>query len=237
MPIYSEPIYTEATDSEPIDPEPIDPEPADPQPSVARPNDSAPNGTQRIGTEPSRPETHARLSAVAERHPQWFVVQTKARLEAKALVNLQRQGYRAYLPQLKTRKRQRNQWRDVVEPLFAGYIFLHIDLSRDNAAPVRSTLGVIGLVRFGESYHAIPETVIRYLMSNEPERCSDDKAAGRELFEQGDKVELLNGPFAGLTAVYQMEKSSDRAILLLNVLGGRQSVAVSIHDIAPARPL
>ncbi|MFA5495569.1 MAG: transcription termination/antitermination NusG family protein [Porticoccaceae bacterium] len=190
-----------------------------------------------IYPEPVYSETPAGQSVLAEYHPQWFVVQTKARLEAKALVNLQRQGYRAYLPQLKTRKRQRNQWRDVIEPLFAGYLFLHLDLNRDNAAPVRSTLGAIGLVRFGESYHAIPDTVIRYLMSNEPDRCGDDKATVRRLFEQGDRVELLNGPFAGLTAVYQMEKSSDRAILLLNVLGGQQSVAVSIHDIAPVAQL
>ena len=42
----------------------------------------------------------------------------------------------------------------------------------------------------------------------------------------GDTVEILEGPFKGLAAVYQMPRGEDRAALLLTMLGSEQTVVI-----------
>lgn len=162
---------------------------------------------------------------------QWFAVHTKPRQEQLALTNLERQGYTAYLPRIHVNKRVRNRWQTVVEPLFPGYAFIRVDLDRDNIAPVRSTLGVRGMVRFGHVYTPLPGEVIALL-----QRC--EAAQGNnpaEPFKPGDIVTIESGPFAGLEAVYHMAKAGDRAILLLQMLGKQNAIVIGHDDIAPAR--
>ena len=64
----------------------------------------------------------------------WYLVQTKRRDEAKANLNLTRQGYETYMPTLDD------------EVLFPGYIFVNTE----SFSTINSTIGVIGLVRFGD---------------------------------------------------------------------------------------
>ena len=79
----------------------------------------------------------------------WYVVATKLRQETVALQNLKRQSYEVFLPQITLRKRRRGKWQEVIEPLFPGYLFVALEAGVDDAAPIRSTLGCVGLVRFG----------------------------------------------------------------------------------------
>ena len=81
----------------------------------------------------------------------WYLIHTKPRQEHIALTNLERQGYTCYLPLLRVEKIRRRKAEVVSEPMFARYLFVRLSTS-DNApswAPIRSTLGVSQLVRFG----------------------------------------------------------------------------------------
>ena len=49
---------------------------------------------------------------------QWFVVHTKPRQEQRALENLQRQGFAAWLPMLSVEKFRRGRLEKVTEPMF-----------------------------------------------------------------------------------------------------------------------
>lgn len=164
--------------------------------------------------------------------PRWYAIQTKPRQEEVARVNLERQGYRVYLPLIQLRKRRSGRWQVAIEPLFASYVFLNVDLDHDNIAPVRSTLGVRAMVRFGFEYVAIPDEVIEYLQQREPTGSAN--AAPRPLFTPGDKVRILTGPFGGLDAVYEMNRSDDRVLLLVDILGRQSRVKVALDDVAPA---
>ncbi len=57
----------------------------------------------------------------------WYVVHCKPRQEATAEEHLNRQGYGAYLPKVLLRKRKRDKWVKVVEPLFPRYLFSQVD--------------------------------------------------------------------------------------------------------------
>ena len=94
---------------------------------------------------------------------QWYVVYTKARQEDVALENLQRQGFEAYLPRWKVTKRKQSLLSSLIEPFFPRYLFIHMARSQDNWAPIRSTRGVCGLVRFGGSPNPVPDDFIKML--------------------------------------------------------------------------
>ena len=161
----------------------------------------------------------------------WYAVQSKPRQELIAEQNLQRQGFTTYLPRIRLRKRKRDSWVDAVEPLFPRYLFIHVDPDQDSLAPVRSTLGVAGLVRFGQLLRPLPEAVIHYLKQLEDPETKQRQA---EVWphQPGDTLEVLEGPFANLTGIYQMPLGEDRALLLIELLGRSNSVAVAKEALA-----
>jgi transcriptional antiterminator RfaH len=161
-----------------------------------------------------------------------LVIKTRPRQEDRALENLERQGFEVYLPKIPVPKRLRGLWSQVIEPLFPGYLFLHANPNQVSLSPVRSTFGVSGLVRFGQRIAPVPDDIIDYLRAREREGA-DGNILEELPFSPGDKVDVVTGSFAGLSAIYQMAKGADRALVLVSMLGRQNSVMVPIHDIAP----
>ena len=162
----------------------------------------------------------------------WYAVQTKPRQELTAEQNLQRQGFVTYLPRIRLRKRKRNRWVDAIEPLFPRYLFIQVDPDQHSLAPVRSTLGVASLVRFGHLLRPVPDTVIDYLRQYEDPETQQRRAEAWP-HQPGDTLEILGGPFASLTGIYQVPLGEDRALLLIELLGRSNSVAVAKEALAP----
>src|SRR5688500_1239434 len=79
----------------------------------------------------------------------WFLVCTKPAGEQTAKLNLGRQGYRTYYPRLMRQALRRGRWVEQVVSLFPRYLFVQIDTTLQSLAPVHSTIGVTGIVRFG----------------------------------------------------------------------------------------
>ena len=98
---------------------------------------------------------------------QWFAVQSKPRQESTAKEQLHRQGYTAYLPTMMVRRRRRAAWTTSVEPLFPRYLFVSANISEQSLAPIRSPVGVSGLVRFGNVLRPGPDAVVHYLQEVE----------------------------------------------------------------------
>ncbi len=161
----------------------------------------------------------------------WYVVQTKSRQEQIAKENLVRQDFHVYLPQIRMAKRRSGRWQTVTESLFPGYLFIELDLLTQNVAPIRSTRGVLSLVRCG----AIPLPVPRALMGQLLAACGGDEALidADSFIRPGDRVELVEGPMAGFTAIVQEKTSEKRVLLLLDLLGRKNKVIVDIQQLVP----
>ncbi|MGH8553439.1 MAG: transcription/translation regulatory transformer protein RfaH, partial [Methylococcales bacterium] len=147
----------------------------------------------------------------------WYVVYCKPRQEAVAEENLLRQGYRVYLPRIRNTRRRRGQWIDAIEPLFPRYIFIHIDPTRRSTAPVRSTRGSVGLLRFGGQLAVVPDEVIYVLLQRE-DAASGLHQDNRPLFCVGDPVKLVDGPLAGMEGIFAQEDGERRVTVLLELL-------------------
>lgn len=133
------------------------------------------------------------------------------------MLNLQRQGYDCYLPMIPAEKLRRGAVTVVLEPLFARYLFIQLGLgqSAQSWAPIRSTQGVSRLVTFGAEPAMLNPELIETLRTQS--KTLGDEPARR--FSRGDRVQIKEGPFAGLQAVYQIADGERRAMVLIEILG------------------
>jgi transcriptional antiterminator RfaH len=142
------------------------------------------------------------------------VVHTKIRQEALAMTNLNRQGFECYIPMLKMEKMRRHKATLVEEPMFPRYLFIRLDTggSGPSWSPIRSTLGVNQLVRFGGQPAKVDGLLIDLIRSRE------QGTHAQPLFLAGENVTVADGPFAGLEAIYQNTDAESRSMILLNIL-------------------
>ena len=172
-------------------------------------------------------------------HPTtWFTVYTKPRQERTALENLERQGFRCFLP-LADNPYQKRSYRaggasaataaqraaKRGEPLFPRYLFLNAAPTSQSLAPVRSTRGVAALVRFGTKLANVPETVIRSIENRKNPETGLVKLDPVRV-KPGDKVKVFDGPLSGLEGIFRENRGEARALLLMTLLGRESAVEV-----------
>jgi len=162
----------------------------------------------------------------------WYLVYTKPRGEELARVNLERQGFEAYLPLVRMRRRRMGRGHVVVEPLFPRYLFIHLDAEQDNWAPIRSTFGVTRLIRFGMDPAQVPDELIQRLKSREDNKGIQD--LDPDNFKRGDAVRVAEGPMMGFEGIFLARSSSDRVIVLLDIVGKHTRVKLSIDQLENA---
>ena len=156
----------------------------------------------------------------------WYLVHTKSRQEDTAITNLERQNYCCYMPMIHLEKIRRGKSVVVEEPMFPSYVFVQLENSGSDKGdgsgsskgqswtPIRSTLGVRDLVRFGGQSPKVDPDLIASLLEREQLQQTRPQA----LFAAGDKVIVTEGAFAGLDAIYQTADAESRSMILLNLL-------------------
>lgn len=156
----------------------------------------------------------------------WFAVVTKPRQEQIALENLERQGFECFLPMAENPYQRRSKKQQkIIEPLFPRYLFLNAIAKTQNLAPVRSTKGVISMVRFGTELAVISENIITAIKNRISPETGLIKIQPVPI-QAGDKVKVFDGPMAGLTGIVQEQNKERRAIILLELLGRPTRVEV-----------
>jgi len=158
--------------------------------------------------------------------PSWFAVVTKPRQENTALMNLQRQGFECFLPMAENPYQRRSKKHQaIIEPLFPRYLFLYAIAESQDLAPVRSTRGVISLVRFGTELAVIPESVIKAI-KNQVEPDTGLIKIQPVQIKAGDRVRVFDGPLAGINGIVAERNSENRAIILMELMGRPTKVEV-----------
>ena len=158
----------------------------------------------------------------------WYVAQTKPRQEHIAELNLARQNYEVLLPLIPKLKNSKTRLIESTEPLFPGYIFLRPANSEHSLAPVRSTIGIARLVRFGLEYARLRETVMNEIITFVETHLTNPTEATRRAkrLEMGTNVRITRGPMKGLEGLVS-KVASDRIIVLVELMGREQKLAVS----------
>jgi transcriptional antiterminator RfaH len=162
----------------------------------------------------------------------WYLIYTKPHKELVAKENLERQGYEVYLPMARIRRRRLGKGATRIEPLFPRYLFIRLDAQTDNWSPIRSTLGVSNLVKFGMYPSTVPELLIDLLRDRCDEDGIQDITSGE--YRSGDAVRVMEGPMTGLEGVFLAKTSSDRVLVLLDIVGKHTRVSLTSEKLEPA---
>lgn len=155
----------------------------------------------------------------------WYLVQCKVGETLRALENLENQHYQCFMPLMRVEKIRKRKRVILEEPLFPGYLFIHLDQLVDDWQPIRSTRGVARLVAFGGMPLAVDQAFINELQS----RCSIQKAM--QTLRKGEKVRITEGPFRELEAVFESFDGDERVVLLLSFLHRQQRLVVPVGSI------
>lgn len=163
---------------------------------------------------------HARdLMSRSEPTPQWYLIHTKPLAERLAQVNLERQGYRTYLPRVRHSRSWPGGREPAVAALFPRYLFLQLSIGPQSLQPIHSTIGVSNIVRFGMRCATVRDEVIEEL------RSRADPLTGLHIlrpiarFARGTRVRITAGPFCGVDGIFEREEGAERVTILLALLG------------------
>jgi transcriptional antiterminator RfaH len=154
----------------------------------------------------------------------WYLIHAKPVRETVAEVNLRRQGYEVYYPRLVRPTRIRGRWVDQVVSLFPRYLFLHLAVGRQEIGPVRSTLGVASIVRFGCDYAVVPDAIVESLRLRADPETGLHSLHTSAFFKPGSNVRVVAGVFDGLEGVFQRASGEERVVLLIGLLGRETEV-------------
>ncbi len=152
----------------------------------------------------------------------WYAVHTQVHGEQRAKENLERQGFRVWLPLYWKTRRHARRRDTVLRPLFPRYLFISLDLETQRWRSVFSTRGVSTLLTVDGAPLAVPEGTVEGLQAGAD---SDGHFTIRpKALAPGETVRIAEGPFAELEAVFQEEHDGNRVLVLLELLGRKTAV-------------
>jgi transcriptional antiterminator RfaH len=172
------------------------------------------------------------MADIQETGKRWYLVYTKARQENIALANLERQGYEVYLPLVRQVRRRLGRRVSAIGAMFPRYLFVRLDSNTDNWAPIRSTLGVVSIVRFGQAPARVPDRFVDYLRNREDGQGIQTIAV--EALRPGMRVRVTEGSLMGFEGIYQARTGHDRVVVLLEIMGKIARTAIDRDSLEAA---
>jgi transcription antitermination factor NusG len=165
------------------------------------------------------------------RDERWFVARTLSYRENCAQFNVNRLGFRTFFPRVRRTVRHARKMRNVLAPLFPGYLFVILDLSRDRWRSINGSIGVASLVMGADKPMPVPPGVIEALIAT---REDSETVRLDQGLEVGQKVRILSGPFAH--ALCRLEHLDDRGrvCVLLEIMGGQVAAYLDRSALGPA---
>ena len=149
----------------------------------------------------------------------WFVVWTESRAEKQVESRMAAKGLQPWLPQVTERRKWSDRWRDVVLPLFPGYLFARGGVTQLHA--VLRTPGVVTVVKSGAGKPALLSDGFIASLRQAIERSGAAVAPVAEgvTYSVDDEVIVRDGPLAGLRGIVQEVRSSRRLVVWIEQIG------------------
>lgn len=159
---------------------------------------------------------------------QWFAVHTKSRTEKKVFDRLQIAGHESFLP-MKTEIRQ---WSDrkkkVRSPLIKSYVFVRV--KQNDLTPIYTIPGVVTVLTFLGKPAVVTDVEINNLkiVTNNSDAIKEIKPFN---LTNGKPVQVVQGPFKGLIAVYLSNSGKHRVIVEVEALNSFTEITLPLSHI------
>jgi transcriptional antiterminator RfaH len=160
---------------------------------------------------------------------QWFLLQTKVKQEQRAAENLERQDVVSFCPMIRIDKISRGRRAEVLDVLFPGYLFVQLGESSVSTTAVRSTRGVSHFVTSAGAPIKVPQGLVEQLRQRV---TADADVVMSQLPKPGAKMQIIDGPFKGLNAVFTEPDGNNRAIVMVTLLSQQVKTSMPFVSLA-----
>ena len=137
---------------------------------------------------------------------------------------MERQEFTTYLPQIRKRIQVARRPREVLRPLFPGYIFVRLCPTSLERLKVLQAAGAVRFVSFGTTIAQIPDKQIAdiQLILERKVPCTP-----HDFLSAGQRVRIRGGCLEGVEGVLVTVNSDSSMIVSIGAIQG--SVAIRIH--------
>ena len=159
----------------------------------------------------------------------WYLIQTKPNAHLMASENLNRQGFKVFLPLIDRTSKRRGKFVNHTTPLFPGYLFMGTMTNRIPWKSINATRGVAKAITLDGRFRSINHDIIEGVKC----RC-DANGVLKKLNEikSGDRARIEKGPFAEFICKVDEIADNKRAWVLINMLQQRVRLSVSINELS-----
>ncbi len=152
----------------------------------------------------------------------WYAIYVRSRFEKKVERCLKARHLDSFLPVIKEVRQWSDRKKKVDVPLFAGYLFVRIDLN--DRVEILQIDGVVKFVGPNDRPSIVPEEQVKWvrILGGHSETLLHEPYV-----TVGDTVLVTGGPFRGLCGQVQRRKGPTRVIITLESI--TQSVSVEVR--------
>jgi transcription elongation factor/antiterminator RfaH len=158
----------------------------------------------------------------------WYVLHTRSRHESVVCDGLVKKSLDVFLPKIKVRSTRRDRKAMIRIPLFPGYLFIRTDLHPHSHIEIVKTAGVVRLIGSRQGPVPVPDETIESLKIMV---ASELPIGTGSRLQQGDRVMVVQGPFAGVAGTFVRYRGQGRVLVNIEALGQYAGVDVDEGDI------
>ena len=172
-----------------------------------------------------------------EQDRQWYVVHTYSGHEKKVKANLEKRiestgmedkVFRILVPTEKKTTKRRGKKKVVDKKVFPGYVIVEMIMGDDSWYVVRNTPGVTGFVRSGTKPLPLQPEEVNHILQG----MSDENKQIEVDFEEGDKVEVTDGPFEDFVGIVkEVHPQQGKAKVTVSMFGRETPMELEFSQI------
>jgi transcription antitermination factor NusG len=163
----------------------------------------------------------------------WFVVWTAARAEKQVASRIAAQGLEPWLPKITERRKWSDRWRDVVLPLFPGYLFARGGITQLHS--VLQTPGVVTVVKNAGRPALLSDDFVASLRrAIDTPGVAVSPVTEQVSYAVDDEVIVQEGPLAGLRGIVQHVRSGRRLVVWVEQIGRGVAFTIGAALVSPA---
>ena len=160
--------------------------------------------------------------------PAWYALHTKSRFENVVNEGLFKKSLDVFLPKIKVKSKRRDRKLMIQVPLFPGYLFVKTDLNPHEHIEILKTAGAVRLIGNKDGPLSIADNTIESLKIMV---TTEHPITTGSRFKKGDRVVVVEGPFAGVIGTFVRYRGQERVIVDIEALGQFASVDVSKDEV------
>ena len=159
----------------------------------------------------------------------WYAINTKPNAEMYVIQQLRKKEFILYMPKFVTTTSHARKIKEVIKPLFPGYLFVMIEENSNDFRKINFTSGVGSILSSGLEPIIIKSSIIENLKKLENDK-GDIKINKAFNYFEGMKIKLNQGVFKGKTGAFAGIKNNEFILVLLDVLG--RSIKIPVLESA-----